>query len=98
MHFEAIVFAPLFHDLYEVLNLGVVGVLEHLDDFNESLVALFASDHHLEDTNCSSALAFPEFGIRVKSFKDVEGLRRVVELAHFVAVVRDQVQQRKGLV
>lgn len=35
--FEPVVFAPLFHDLNEILNLRVVSILEHLDDFDESL-------------------------------------------------------------
>lgn len=62
---EAIVFAPLLHDLDEVLNLGIGSVFEHLDDFNEALFVLCARDHQLEHTDGGSTLSFPELGVCV---------------------------------
>ena len=72
LHFEAVVFAPFLHHLDEVLNLRVVCVLQHLNYFNQSLVALFAGDNHLKNTDGGSSLTLPEFWIRVESLKNVE--------------------------
>ena len=67
---EAVVFAPFFHDLYKVLHLRIVRVLEHLDDFDQSFFALLASDDHLEYANGSTSFALPEFRVWVKALKD----------------------------
>ena len=41
---ESIVLAPLLHDLDEIFHLRVGGVLQHLDDLNESLFVLSAGN------------------------------------------------------
>ena len=90
---ESILFTPFLHDLDEVFYLRVRGVLEHVDDIDESLLLLNTGDHELEDTNCGTTLPLPELWVSIKTLQHVKRFRREVELAHLVAVVGDQVQQ-----
>lgn len=96
--FEAIVLAPLFHDLNKVLNLWVVSVFEHLDHFYQPLFGFFASLDHLEDSYCRTSLALPEFRVRVQSLEDIEGLDGVIEEPHLIAIVCYQVEKTKRLI
>ena len=57
-----------------------------------------ASHDKLEDSNSGSSLTFPEFWISIKSLEHIKCLDRVVELAHFVAVVGDQVEEGEALI
>ena len=95
---ETIVFAPLLHDLHEVLDLRIACILKHVDDLDETLLVLSSSHDHLEDSDGGSALALPELRVRVQPLKHIEGLDREVELAHLVAIVSDEVQKRKTLI
>ena len=95
---EAIVFAPLLHDLHEVFHLGVRRVLQHVNDLNESFFVFSASDNKLEYSDSGSSLAFPEFGVGIQALKHVKGLHGEVELAHLIAVVGDQVKQRQTFI
>ena len=95
---ETIILAPLLHRLDDVLNLRVLGILQHLNYFNKTFLALLSSDNLLEHSDCSSSLTFPELWICVQSLEHVECLHGEVELAHLVAVVSDQVQKRQTLV
>ena len=92
--FISVVLAPFLHNRDKVLNLWIVRILQHLDDFNELFFGLLSSDNHLEYADCSASLSFPEFWIRVKSFEHVERFCGVVELSHLVAIIGDQVQKR----
>ena len=96
--FEAIVLAPLFHDLNKVLNLWVVGVLEHLDHFHQPLFRLFAGHDHLEDSDRRPSLSFPELGVWVQPLEDVECLDGVIEEAHLIAIVGNQVEKTERLI
>ena len=69
---EPIVLAPLLHHLHEVLHLRIIRVLQHLDHLNQSLLGFVTSNHHLEDSNSSSTLAFPEFRIWVQSLQHIK--------------------------
>ena len=69
---KSIFFAPLFHDLDNVLNLWVVDALKHLNNILESLFRFFTSYHHLKNTDGCTSLAFPELWIRVKTLEYVE--------------------------
>ena len=91
--FESILFAPFLHDLHEILYLWIVSVLEHLNDLNKSFPLLFAGNNHLEDANCSTSLAFPEFGVWIKSFQDIECFDGIVELTHLIAIIGNQIKQ-----
>lgn len=71
---EAVVLAPLLHHLHKVLHLGVLGVFQHLNHFDQPLFILLAGYHHLKYSDRCAALALPEFGVRVEPFKYVEGL------------------------
>ena len=88
---EAIVFTPFFHCLDEVFHLRVVRILQHLDDLDESLLALLTCNNHLENTDGSATLALPEFGVWIEALENVECLNRIIELTHLVAIVGDQV-------
>lgn len=90
---HAVLLAPLHDHLHEVLCLGVLGVLHHLHHLDKSLLVLLTRDYHLEHSDGGPSLAFPELWVGVQSFQNVEGLHRVVELPHFVAVIRDKVQK-----
>lgn len=96
--FETVLGSPLLHNLEEVLDLGVVGALQHLHDLNQSFLLLHSGDHHLEHSDRGSTLTFPEFWVRVKSLQNVESFGREVELAHFVGVIGNEVEQGEGLV
>lgn len=96
--FEAVVFAPFLHDLDEVLHLWVICVLQKLNDLNQTLLVLLLRDNHLENTNCSTTLTLPELRVRVQPLEHVERLHRVVELAHFVAIVCNQIQQAQTFI
>ena len=91
--FISVVLAPFLHNRDKVLNLWIVRILQHLDDFNELFFGLLSSDNHLEHSDCCTSLSFPEFWIRVKSFKDIECFYGVVELSHLVAIVGNQVEK-----
>ena len=67
-------------------------MLQHRKDFCQSFLALKPGNNQLEHADRSAALSFPELRIRVQSFEHVEGLCGIVELAHLVAVVGNQVQ------
>ena len=95
---EAVVLAPLLHDLDEVLNLWVRRILQHVDDLDEPLLVLDSRDDKLEDTDGGAALALPELGVSIEPLEHVEGLDREVELAHLVAVVSDEVEQGQALI
>lgn len=71
--FESIILPPFFHNLHEVLYLRIVCVLKHLNYFHKPLFRLFACNNHLEHSDGSSSLTFPEFGIWVQSFEHIEG-------------------------
>ena len=90
---EPVVLAPLLHYLNKVLNLWVIGILEHLYHLNQPLFGLFSSDDHLEDTDSCATFAFPKFGVRVKPLQNVKGLHRMIELAHFITVIGNQIQK-----
>lgn len=92
---KSIIFSPFLHYLHEVFDLWVISILKHLNNFNQSLLALFPCYHHLEHSDCCSSLALPELGVWIKSLEHVKGLDRVVELSHLVAVIGDQVQERQ---
>ena len=96
--FEAVVFAPLFHDLDEILDLRVVSVLKHLDDFHKSLFRLFASNDHLEYSNGRTSFALPELWIRVKSLKNIEGLHGMIEESHLVTVISYEIEKAQRLI
>jgi len=96
--FEAVVLAPLLHDLDDVFAVRVARVLEHLDDFEEAFFALLLGDDHLEYTDCGTTLSFPEFRVGIEALKDIESFDGVVELSHLVAIVGDQVEQGETLV
>jgi hypothetical protein len=64
---EPVVLTPLLHDLNEVLDLGVICVLKHLDYLDEALLRFLSCDNHLEDPNRGPALALPELWVRVES-------------------------------
>lgn len=70
----------------------VARVLKHLDYLNELLLVFLPGNNHLKNTNCSTALSFPELRISIEPLKYIKGLDREVELAHLVAVVGDQVE------
>jgi hypothetical protein len=84
--------------LNDILNLRIIRVLEHLNDLNEPLFRFLAGDNHLEDANRSTSLALPKFRVRIESLKNVEGLNRVIELAHLIAIVSYQIEQTKRLI
>jgi len=91
--FDAVIFAPFLHNLNEIFNLGVVCALEHLNNFDKFLFAFCSCDHHLEDSDGCSALALPKLWVGIKSFKYIKCFNRVIELAHFVGVVGDEVEE-----
>ena len=62
---EAIVFAPLLHDLDKIFDLRVRSVLEHVDHFYEALLVLGTGYNKLEYSDSSSTLAFPELRISI---------------------------------
>ena len=95
---EAVVLAPLLHDLHEVFDLRVGRVLQHVDDLDEPLLVLDTCDDELEDTDSSATLALPEFRVSIEPLEHVEGLDREVELAHLVAIVGDEIEQGETLV
>jgi len=71
---EAVVLAPFLHYLHKVLHLGVVRVLEQLDHFDQSLLVLLASDHHLEHSDCRTSLSFPKLRVWVQSLEHIKSL------------------------
>ena len=71
---EAIVFAPLLHDLDKIFDLRVRSVLEHVDHFYKALLVLSTSNNQLENTDSSSTLAPPELWISIKTLKYIECL------------------------
>ena len=95
---KPILLAPFFHGLDDVFDLGIISALQAGYDFRQAIVGLDASDHHLEDTDGSAALTLPELRIWVQSLKHIESLYRVKEVAHFVAVIGNQIQQREALI
>ncbi len=62
---EAVVLAPFLHYLHKVLHLRVVRVLEQLDHFDQSLLVLLASDHHLEHSDRRTSLSLPKLRVWV---------------------------------
>ena len=71
---EAIVFAPLLHDLDKIFDLRVRSVLEHVDHFYKALLVLSTSYNQLENTDSSSTLALPELWISIKTLKYIKCL------------------------
>lgn len=70
---EAIVLAPFFHNLDHILAVRIRSVLEHLNDFYQTLFAFLASHNCLEHANRCTSLTFPKLRVCVKSFEDIEG-------------------------
>ena len=64
---EAIVFAPLLHDLDKIFDLRVRSVLEHIDHFYKALLVLGTGYDKLEYTDSSSTLALPELRIGIET-------------------------------
>ena len=64
---EAIVFAPLLHDLDKVFDLRVRSVLEHVDHFDKALLVLGSGHDQLENTDSSSTFALPELRISIEA-------------------------------
>jgi len=95
---KSIFFAPLFHHLDNVLDLRIVNTLKHLDHILKSLFGFFTSYNHLENSNRCSSFTFPELWIGVKTLKDIESFSWVVELAHLIAVIGNEVQESQALV
>lgn len=95
---KSVVLAPLFHNLHEVLNLWVRSVLQHVNHFNKALLILSTRDNQLEDSDSRAALALPELWVGIEAFQHVESLCREVELAHFVAIISNQVQKGQTLI
>lgn len=87
---ESILFSPLLHDVAEVFDLWIGGVLQHLENLNQPFSLLLSGDNHLENSNGSSTLTLPELWVSVQSLQHVKGLHREIELSHFVTVVGDQ--------
>ena len=90
---EAVVLAPLFHDLDEVLDLRIRSVLEHIDHLDQSLLVLSTSDDKLEDSDGGTTLTLPELRVGIKALEHIKGLHGEVELAHFVAIIGDEVKE-----
>ena len=64
---EAIVFAPLLHDLDKVFDLRVRSVLQHVNHFDKALLVLGSGYHELENADSSSTLALPELRIGIET-------------------------------
>ena len=71
---EAIVFAPLLHDLDKVFDLRVRSVLQHVNHFDKALLVLGSGNNQLENTDCSSTLALPELRVGIETLQHIECL------------------------
>jgi hypothetical protein len=79
---DVVVLAPLLDHTHQILHLGVRSVSNHREHILEVISRSFACDHLLEDSNTGSSLAFPVFGIRIKTLKNIKSFRGVQEVTH----------------
>jgi hypothetical protein len=92
-----IVFGPFFYHFDHILHLRIGGVPQDRHNIGKRLTILATRDDRLKDPDAGAALPLPIFRIGIQPFQHVEGLGGVVELAHLVGVVGNELEKGEGL-
>eukprot|EP00968_Pinguiococcus_pyrenoidosus_P016808 scaffold1638_cov258-Pinguiococcus_pyrenoidosus.AAC.32 len=94
---DIVVTTPLLDGAHHVLDLRIGVGADHGEGLHHVRLGGLPGHQQLEDANARPPLALPVLGIGVHPLQHVEGLGRVQEVAHAVAIVGDEMQKVEGV-